>query len=78
MLPKTRPSGPTPRHTGSSSFRRMPTFTSEASYWANPPKVVWIRRGNCSTVEIEALLVGHRAELLAFEGTAEESFLALF
>jgi hypothetical protein len=39
---------------------------------------VWNRRGSCSTLEIEALLVGHHAELLAFEGTAEESFLALF
>ena len=30
-----------------------------------PPKVVWIRRGNCSTVEIEGIFRSHEADLLA-------------
>ena len=28
-----------------------------------PPKVVWIRRGNCSTADIENLLRDHNAEV---------------
>jgi predicted nuclease of predicted toxin-antitoxin system len=42
-----------------------------------PPKVVWIRRGNCSTVEIEGILRNHEADLLAFERDDQEAFLAL-
>ena len=42
-----------------------------------PPKVVWIRRGNCSTVEVERILRNHEADLLAFEGDDQEAFLAL-
>ena len=42
-----------------------------------PPKVVWIRRGNCSTRDIENLLRQHHAELLAFEQDDEAAFLAL-
>jgi predicted nuclease of predicted toxin-antitoxin system len=43
----------------------------------HPPKVIWIRRGNCSTDEIAALLRNHHAEMLAFELDEEGSFLAL-
>jgi len=53
-------------------------FHQRSFVLGHPPKVVWIRRGNCSTSEIEALLVGHHAELLAFARTQEESFPALF
>jgi predicted nuclease of predicted toxin-antitoxin system len=42
-----------------------------------PPKVVWIRRGNCSTVEIEGILRTPEADLLAFERDDQEAFLAL-
>jgi predicted nuclease of predicted toxin-antitoxin system len=43
----------------------------------HPPKVVWIRRGNCSTNEIEALLRAHDADLRAFEQDPDASFLVL-
>jgi predicted nuclease of predicted toxin-antitoxin system len=42
-----------------------------------PPKVVWIRRGNCSTVEIEEILRTRQADLLAFELEEHGAFLAL-
>ena len=42
-----------------------------------PPKVVWIRRGNCSTVEIEEIVRSHEADLLTFERDDQEAFLAL-
>ena len=30
------------------------------------PEVIWIRRGNCTTADIETLLRSNRAEILAF------------
>jgi predicted nuclease of predicted toxin-antitoxin system len=52
-------------------------FHQRSFVLGHPPKVVWIRRGNCSTADIEALLREHQAELLAFERAQEESFLPL-
>ena len=43
----------------------------------HPPKVVWVRRGNCSTDEIEALLREHEADLRSFEQDPVASFLVL-
>jgi predicted nuclease of predicted toxin-antitoxin system len=43
----------------------------------HPPKVVWLRRGNCSTRDVEDMLRECHADLVAFEGDAEASFLAL-
>ena len=42
-----------------------------------PPKVIWIRRGNCTTTDIEALLRSNRTEILAFGAEAEAAFRAL-
>jgi predicted nuclease of predicted toxin-antitoxin system len=42
-----------------------------------PPKVVWIRRGNCSSEEIITILRERRAEILEFGGNEEAAFLAL-
>ena len=43
----------------------------------HPPKVVWIRRGNCSTAQIESLLRQHHAALRNFEQDPDASFLVL-
>ena len=43
-----------------SDFRQL-SFTL-----GHPPKVVWIRRGNCSTSEIESILRNRLADLLTF------------
>jgi predicted nuclease of predicted toxin-antitoxin system len=43
----------------------------------HPPKVVWIRQGNCSTSEIEEILRVRQADLLAFERDEHGAFLAL-
>ena len=42
-----------------------------------PPKVIWIRRGNCTTADIAELLRFNRTEVLAFGADAEAAFLAL-
>jgi predicted nuclease of predicted toxin-antitoxin system len=42
-----------------------------------PPKVVWLRVGNCSTSRIEKLIRQYSAELHTFEANAAESLLIL-
>ena len=42
-----------------------------------PPRVVWIRRGNCSTSEIEAILSARCDDVLALCKDEETAFLAL-
>ena len=42
-----------------------------------PPKVVWVRLGNVSTVVIEALLRHHAADIEVFVRDGEAVFLAL-
>ena len=39
-----------------------------------PPKVIWIRRGNCSTTDIAALLRSNRIGILAFGAEMESGF----
>jgi predicted nuclease of predicted toxin-antitoxin system len=41
----------------------------------HPPKVVWIRRGNCSTSEVAHILRENRAEVVAFERDPDGAFL---
>lgn len=43
----------------------------------HPPKVIWIRRGNCSTTEIEAILRARHPDLQGFEKDTVGAFLAL-
>jgi predicted nuclease of predicted toxin-antitoxin system len=52
-------------------------FRERSFVFGHPPKVVWIRSGNCTTDEIAALLRDHRSDLLALELDAEGSFLAI-
>ena len=52
-------------------------FHQRSFVLGHPPKVVWIRRGNCSTVEIEGILRSREADLLAFDQDGLEAFLAL-
>lgn len=41
------------------------------------PKVIWVRRGNCSTADIEALLRKHAARIVALGAPDAEGFLIL-
>jgi len=43
---------------------------------AAPPKVIWVRLGNCSTAAVEMLLRNSQQALIRFEGS-EESCLML-
>ena len=52
-------------------------FHERSFVQGHPPKVIWIRRGNCSTDEVGAILRDRHAEMLEFERDQEGSFLAL-
>ncbi len=52
-------------------------FHQRSLVYGHPPKVIWVRRGNCSTATIAALLRDHRVELAAFAADPEAAFVAL-
>jgi len=43
-----------------------------------PPKVVWIRRGNCSTDQIEKILRYHQSEIEDLTTDSTSGILTLF
>jgi len=52
-------------------------FHQRSFLFGHPPKVVWIRLGNCSTDDIATVLRRYHVEVLAFENDDTGSFLAL-
>lgn len=52
-------------------------FHERSFLHGHPPKVIWIRRGNCSTDEILLILRSQHVAMVQFESDAEASFLAL-
>ena len=52
-------------------------FQQRSFLRGHPPKVVWVRRGNCSTREIEQLLLDHSKDLIEFAEHKDAAFLAL-
>jgi len=53
-------------------------FSDLSAMFGAPPKIIWIRRGNCSTREIETLLRLHFDAIVGLDEDAESSILALF
>jgi predicted nuclease of predicted toxin-antitoxin system len=43
-----------------------------------PPKVVWIRRANCSTHQVEGILRNQKTAIESLDKNANESLLELF
>jgi predicted nuclease of predicted toxin-antitoxin system len=52
-------------------------FRQRSFLYGAPPKVIWIRLGNCSTRQIGALLRNRRHQIEAFHLREEEAFLLL-
>jgi predicted nuclease of predicted toxin-antitoxin system len=52
-------------------------FHQRSFVLGHPPKVVWIRRGNCTTAEIEEILRVRRRDMLLFEQDERGAFLVL-
>jgi predicted nuclease of predicted toxin-antitoxin system len=44
------------RNNGFTIVSKDADFPERGVLWGSPPKVIWIRRGNCSTLEIAAIL----------------------
>lgn len=53
-------------------------FSELGLLWGFPPKIVWIRRGNCSTIEIENLLRSNYDAIVALSEDQDTGVLALF
>jgi len=52
-------------------------FNNRAFLFGPPPKVVWIRRGNCSTGDIEVLLRTRYQDVVAFAADMTAALLIL-
>ena len=52
-------------------------FQQRALLHGHPPKVIWVRLGNCSTAAVAALLRARLADILSFDADPDASFLAL-
>jgi len=52
-------------------------FHQRSFLFGHPPKVIWIRRGNCSTATIEAILRTRHADVHAFAADPDAALLAL-
>ena len=52
-------------------------FSQRSLLHGHPPKVVWLRLGNCTRADLLALLLRHEADLRAFDADAAESVLVL-
>jgi predicted nuclease of predicted toxin-antitoxin system len=52
-------------------------FHHRALLLGYPPKVVWMRLGNCPTTAVAAILRARQSDLLIFEADPTASFLAL-
>ena len=52
-------------------------FQQMSFVFGAPPKVVWIRRGNCSVDEIEESLRTNASRIFEFDEDKESSYLVL-
>ena len=64
-------------HSGLAIVSKDSDFQHRALLHGHPPKVVWVRLGNCTTAAVAALLRARQADLLTFEADATASFLVL-
>ena len=52
-------------------------FNNLSFLFGAPPKVIWMRVGNCSTGDIEQLVRARHSDILAFSRDANSALLAL-
>jgi predicted nuclease of predicted toxin-antitoxin system len=50
-------------------------FSQRSFLFGAPPKIIWVKVGNCSTRQIEDLLRSFRNQILNFESDRESAFL---
>jgi len=64
------------RH-GLSIVSKDTDFHQRSFLFGAPPKVIWVRRGNCSTSDIEAILRAHHENLQWFDQDTKGALLVL-
>jgi len=52
-------------------------FRQRSFLFGAPPKVIWVRLGNCTTAEIQAVLSDRHSDILEFEDDSTASLLVL-
>lgn len=52
-------------------------FSQRSFLFGAPPKIIWIRLGNCSTKEIQDLLYSYAAEIRQFGSDPDSSFFPI-
>lgn len=52
-------------------------FEQRSILFGHPPKVIWIRLGNCKTEDVVKLLSNSHKIVLAFDADEEKSYLPL-
>ena len=52
-------------------------FRQRSFVFGPPPKIIWLRVGNCSTQQIVTILQSYVVELSAFESDPEAAFLVI-
>jgi predicted nuclease of predicted toxin-antitoxin system len=52
-------------------------FYQRSLLFGFPPKVIWIRRGNCRTDQIEQILREHHSEIERFQRDKRHAYLVL-
>ncbi|MDF0650221.1 MAG: hypothetical protein CV081_03015 [Nitrospira sp. LK265] len=64
-------------HHGFTLLTKDADFHQRSFVFGHPPKVIWIRCGNCSTATIEQLLRLRHSGLLQFAADREGAFLVI-
>ena len=52
-------------------------FHQRSLLFGFPPKVIWIRRGNCSTEAIAQILIDHHMDIERFQSDKRHAYLVL-
>ena len=63
------------RTSGHAIVSKDEDFHQLSFLYGAPPKVVWVRLGNCTTADIERALRQYYADLLQFDASEEGAFL---
>jgi predicted nuclease of predicted toxin-antitoxin system len=66
------------RQNGFAIVTKDADFADLSVFRGFPPKIVWIRRGNCSTNEIEEILRGNQSEIEVLVTDSTSGILTLF
>ncbi len=77
-VPQTMRYGTTQTRTATLIVSKDADIHERSLLAGHPPKVIWIRRGNCSTTQILKILENHADDIEALGDNAESGVLILF